>query len=143
MTNVGLRNMLLDMVPQAGLLRLLVAQGNHGIHLRCPPIGDIRCGDGDRRQEDGDAGEDDPIARVYAVEQACHDSRQSQPSDQADANSSKRGDHSLTKNEPQYVFTLRAERQANTDLARASQDRVCLLYTSPSPRDRTRSRMPS
>src|SRR5664280_1703688 len=104
--------------------RLLVAQGNHGIHLRCPPSGDIRCGDGDRRQEDSDAGEDDPIARVYAVKQARHDLRQSQPSDQADANSSKRGDHSLTKNKPQYVFTLRAERQANTDLSRASQDRV-------------------
>ena len=26
---------------------------------------------------------------------------------------------------------------------RSHQDRVCLLYTSPSPRDRTRSRMPS
>ena len=25
----------------------------------------------------------------------------------------------------------------------AQEDRVCLLYTSPSPRDRTRSRMPS
>ena len=30
------------------------------------------------------------------------------------------------------------------DISKLSpQDRVCLLYTSPSPRDRTRSRMPS
>ena len=28
-------------------------------------------------------------------------------------------------------------------LAKGVPDRVCLLYTSPSPRDRTRSRMPS
>ena len=33
----------------------------------------------------------------------------------------------------------------NTDEARHSEDKLsyCLLYTSPSPRDRTRSRMPS
>ena len=29
------------------------------------------------------------------------------------------------------------------DIARLEQSTVCLLYTSPSPRDRTRSRMPS
>ena len=29
------------------------------------------------------------------------------------------------------------------DLALIKQDIICLLYTSPSPRDRTRSRMPS
>ena len=30
-----------------------------------------------------------------------------------------------------------------TVLAQGKHDKVCLLYTSPSPRDRTRSRMPS
>ena len=28
-------------------------------------------------------------------------------------------------------------------ISRSSQSKACLLYTSPSPRDRTRSRMPS
>src|SRR5664280_3127620 len=32
---------------------------------------------------------------------------------------------------------------ADTTVARALRERPCLLYTSPSPRDRTRSRMPS
>ena len=30
-----------------------------------------------------------------------------------------------------------------TDLANRAYGKICLLYTSPSPRDRTRSRMPS
>ena len=35
-------------------------------------------------------------------------------------------------------FILKSDQQDNINLAHA-----CLLYTSPSPRDRTRSRMPS
>ena len=31
----------------------------------------------------------------------------------------------------------------NEELIKKGEDPVCLLYTSPSPRDRTRSRMPS
>ena len=43
--------------------------------------------------------------------------------------------------EPEYIYTVAVEVVApNRDLA---QYIVCLLYTSPSPRDRTRSRMPS
>ena len=38
----------------------------------------------------------------------------------------------------QYL-ALRAKRKQGTDRI----DNICLLYTSPSPRDRTRSRMPS
>ena len=41
-------------------------------------------------------------------------------------------EHYLPKIEAFYVLDLRRER-----------DRVCLLYTSPSPRDRQKSRMPS
>ena len=39
----------------------------------------------------------------------------------------------LTTRSPQHVMIRRREQQVNS----------CLLYTSPSPRDRTRSRMPS
>ena len=38
-----------------------------------------------------------------------------------------------------YVFTV----QADSHLDENTSGKVCLLYTSPSPRDRTRSRMPS
>ena len=31
----------------------------------------------------------------------------------------------------------------NTNITKIAQNEICLLYTSPSPRDRTRSRMPS
>ena len=42
--------------------------------------------------------------------------------------------------EPKYLmFEVLAERT----LAIAQQYRICLLYTSPSPRDRQKSRMPS
>jgi len=37
------------------------------------------------------------------------------------------------------AYTVRVGGTADNHIA----DRVCLLYTSPSPRDRTRSRMPS
>ena len=49
----------------------------------------------------------------------------------------------------QAVFTmklepeLRAEFMAEAEAAHRPASQVCLLYTSPSPRDRTRSRMPS
>ena len=36
-----------------------------------------------------------------------------------------------------------SEESRRKRLAEAAQNGVCLLYTSPSPRDRTRSRMPS
>ena len=35
------------------------------------------------------------------------------------------------------------ERAVNQDYVYTKLDNICLLYTSPSPRDRTRSRMPS
>ena len=48
------------------------------------------------------------------------------------------GNHSLVNNENRYKILFHAKRaiqELNYD--------ACLLYTSPSPRDRTRSRMPS
>jgi len=41
------------------------------------------------------------------------------------------------------MYTLLANFFYGVDVEVAFQDVVCLLYTSPSPRDRTRSRMPS
>ena len=38
---------------------------------------------------------------------------------------------------------LRVESLQDGAIQRLNHDRLCLLYTSPSPRDRTRSRMPS
>ena len=35
------------------------------------------------------------------------------------------------------------ERNLELDEEKRAQENICLLYTSPSPRDRTRSRMPS
>ena len=35
------------------------------------------------------------------------------------------------------------DQKGNNDLLSITQPDICLLYTSPSPRDRTRSRMPS
>ena len=41
-------------------------------------------------------------------------------------------------------FSLSEEQEAIFDVAYSfGQENICLLYTSPSPRDRTRSRMPS
>ena len=42
----------------------------------------------------------------------------------------------------QFAIERRMMLQAMVD-RRSAEDRACLLYTSPSPRDRTRSRMPS
>ena len=44
-----------------------------------------------------------------------------------------------TANQRKHYF----ERAVGEGIATAIQDGFCLLYTSPSPRDRTRSRMPS
>ena len=41
------------------------------------------------------------------------------------------------------VFIERGQRRITVNYAQRQQGRSCLLYTSPSPRDRTRSRMPS
>ena len=47
----------------------------------------------------------------------------------------RRGDEFLDcGSDPEHVAIFRIEKK---------QDYLCLLYTSPSPRDRTRSRMPS
>ena len=41
-------------------------------------------------------------------------------------------------------YELRIDRLNRVkDIVLTNKDRICLLYTSPSPRDRTRSRMPS
>ena len=44
----------------------------------------------------------------------------------------------LTEKQRQHLDALASRPDDQTDLAD-----ICLLYTSPSPRDRTRSRMPS
>ena len=43
----------------------------------------------------------------------------------------------------QYSYDFLKYLQHTEDEAYSYNDKVCLLYTSPSPRDRTRSRMPS
>ena len=43
----------------------------------------------------------------------------------------------------QYGEGSPADRAADATMTKVQQDKICLLYTSPSPRDRTRSRMPS
>ena len=47
--------------------------------------------------------------------------------------------------EPAYTVKIDGEEQQVTleELQKGYQRQSCLLYTSPSPRDRTRSRMPS
>ena len=52
---------------------------------------------------------------------------------------------SLSKTDPDLFKAINDEliRQQNHIELIASENIVCLLYTSPSPRDRTRSRMPS
>ena len=51
----------------------------------------------------------------------------------------------LIKHGPNLVFTYRNKELADELIAEINNDfpNSCLLYTSPSPRDRTRSRMPS
>ena len=39
--------------------------------------------------------------------------------------------------------SIRGDADLHADLLAGVMSRICLLYTSPSPRDRTRSRMPS
>ena len=43
----------------------------------------------------------------------------------------------------QYAVSLATKTRPNTKAATKDVNSFCLLYTSPSPRDRTRSRMPS
>ena len=54
-----------------------------------------------------------------------------------------KGDAILAIN-PQLKEAFRAQENAELQMKRALEDlTICLLYTSPSPRDRTRARMPS
>ena len=47
-----------------------------------------------------------------------------------------------TKKKPNFVFIYTDDQRFDT-VGLIGNNEVCLLYTSPSPRDRTRSRMPS
>ena len=56
----------------------------------------------------------------------------------------KPGKGALAHLHPQHLgATVLAALRDRNDLDTADVDDICLLYTSPSPRDRTRSRMPS
>ena len=48
-----------------------------------------------------------------------------------------------TTTERILYYTGRVHRPGDVDDGATQMDYICLLYTSPSPRDRTRSRMPS
>ena len=50
---------------------------------------------------------------------------------------------SIPQNDDIAQFIARVERNDEAFQRSLSRAKVCLLYTSPSPRDRTRSRMPS
>ena len=54
-------------------------------------------------------------------------------------------DEVLTRWQAKYIFGGKYKLKFGSYelLERSEQNSVCLLYTSPSPRDRTRSRMPS
>ena len=49
----------------------------------------------------------------------------------------------IRKGDDVIVLTGKDKGKRGSVLRRIDEDHVCLLYTSPSPRDRTRSRMPS
>ena len=55
----------------------------------------------------------------------------------------RKGLHPLTLVDGYRASLKAAISQMDEDAQEASEDRVCLLYTSPSPRDRSLSRMPS
>ena len=46
-------------------------------------------------------------------------------------------------NEEEYTSQIKKGRKRNMGVNSKGKGKACLLYTSPSPRDRTRSRMPS
>ena len=58
------------------------------------------------------------------------------------ADSVTRGQVVAQLDDDEFVQAL-AQARADLEVARAKRIETCLLYTSPSPRDRTRSRMPS
>ena len=49
----------------------------------------------------------------------------------------------LVENEAIILSMTKNERENPKIISGSRRKRICLLYTSPSPRDRTRSRMPS
>ena len=65
--------------------------------------------------------------------------------DRINTGTSTKGPITAAKASPEFIpNTAIATAMANSKLLLdAVKDKVCLLYTSPSPRDRTRSRMPS
>ena len=54
-------------------------------------------------------------------------------------------DEYMTSDEPEIAANIGEQmiHMGLRPLSRTIRSRICLLYTSPSPRDRTRSRMPS
>ena len=60
-----------------------------------------------------------------------------------DAEISGASNANITTNNTAGSLTYNISSQGQYGLATAASDGTCLLYTSPSPRDRTRSRMPS
>ena len=55
----------------------------------------------------------------------------------------KNSHHDVARDYIIYRDNRKIKREVNTQGLKISHPNTCLLYTSPSPRDRTRSRMPS
>ena len=52
-------------------------------------------------------------------------------------------DSTADADERDLLYDILEENNSEINLVRYTTSEICLLYTSPSPRDRTRSRMPS
>jgi len=53
------------------------------------------------------------------------------------------GDRSLCRSLIDHLDGTKVKKKVGMEILHQAKRKICLLYTSPSPRDRTRSRMPS
>jgi hypothetical protein len=85
----------------------------HGAQRR-----DVTGGDGDGGEHDGDAGEGRQIVGRDTVKQAGHETRYNKRASQAYARAGRGQREALAQNHPEDIAPLRAQREANGDLAR-------------------------